>query len=140
MQTEYNKPVPDIESEPTAKEFWEGLREEKLLLQKCGDCDEHQFFFRPWCHYCGSEDISLVESEGVGTVFSQTTIRRAVRIPQFSEDIPYAVGHVQLAEGPRMLTRFVNCEAEKIERGIEVEVVFDEVTDEVTLPHFQPRE
>jgi hypothetical protein len=47
---------------------------------------------------------------------------------------------VELAEGPRMLSNLVNVEPDpkKIRCDMPVEVVFTKLTDEVTLPLFQP--
>ena len=53
---------------------------------------------------------------------------------------PYVIAIVELAEGPRLMTNLVGVEADpaKIRIGMPVEVVFDDVTSEVTLPKFRP--
>ncbi len=58
--------------------------------------------------------------------------------PSFASEAPYAVVAVELEEGPRMVTNLVDCKVEDIEIGLPVEVVFDDVTEEVTLPKFRP--
>jgi uncharacterized OB-fold protein len=45
---------------------------------------------------------------------------------------------VELAEGPRLMTNVVECPPDAVGIGMEVEVVFDDVTPEVTLPKFRP--
>jgi uncharacterized OB-fold protein len=45
---------------------------------------------------------------------------------------------VELAEGPRILSTLVDCEPARARIGMRVEVVFDRLTDEVTLPRFRP--
>ena len=45
---------------------------------------------------------------------------------------------VELEEGVRIITNIVGCALEDIEIGMPVEVVFDEITAEVTLPRFKP--
>jgi uncharacterized OB-fold protein len=37
-----------------------------------------------------------------------------------------------------MMTNIVGCEPEEVHIGMEVEVVFEDVTSEVTLPKFKP--
>ena len=37
-----------------------------------------------------------------------------------------------------MHTNLVECEPEDVKIGMEVEVVFQPVTDEITLPYFRP--
>jgi hypothetical protein len=44
---------------------------------------------------------------------------------------------VELEEGVRMVTWLVDCPPDEIRRDMPVEVVFDDVTAEVTLPKFR---
>jgi uncharacterized OB-fold protein len=43
-----------------------------------------------------------------------------------------------LEEGVRMLTNIVGCAPQDVHIGMRVEVAFDDVTPEVTLPKFKP--
>jgi hypothetical protein len=56
------------------------------------------------------------------------------------EDIPYVPAIVELEEGPRMATQIVNVEADpsKISIDMAVKVVFESITDEISLPKFEP--
>jgi hypothetical protein len=56
----------------------------------------------------------------------------------FEADIPYNVVEVDLEEGPRVLANLLGAKGE-IHCGMPVEIVFDDVTDEVTLAKFKPR-
>ena len=53
--------------------------------------------------------------------------------------MPYAVVVVELEEGARLLSNVVDCPVREIAVGMPVEVVFEDVTPEVTLPKFRPR-
>jgi len=55
------------------------------------------------------------------------------------DEIPYNVAEVELDEGPRLLTNLVEINNADITIGISVEVVFDDVTEDVTLAKFRPR-
>ena len=57
----------------------------------------------------------------------------------FEEDLPYNVTIVELEEGPRLLTNLVEIDNDDIRPGLSVEVVWDDVTEEITLPKFKPR-
>jgi uncharacterized OB-fold protein len=46
---------------------------------------------------------------------------------------------IQLDEGVRLLSNLVDCPVDAVRIGLPVEVVFDDVTPEVTLPKFRPR-
>jgi len=43
-----------------------------------------------------------------------------------------------LDEGYRMMSNMVECDFDELECDMPVEVVFDPVTEEVTLPKFRP--
>ena len=59
--------------------------------------------------------------------------------PAFRADIPYAVAQIELAEGVRLTANIVDCPADELRVGLPVEVVFDRVTETLTLPRFRPR-
>ena len=56
--------------------------------------------------------------------------------PKFMADLPYVLAMVDLEEGIRMMTRIVECDPEVVEIGLEVEVVFEDITDKHSLPFF----
>jgi uncharacterized OB-fold protein len=58
--------------------------------------------------------------------------------PGFDDPGAYNVALIELDEGPRLFTNLVDCQPDDIRCGMPVEVVFDPVTDEVTLPKFRP--
>jgi uncharacterized OB-fold protein len=58
--------------------------------------------------------------------------------PAFEDDIPYVVAYVELDEGPRMMSTIVGCEPDDISCDMAVEVVFDDVTGDVSLPKVRP--
>jgi hypothetical protein len=45
---------------------------------------------------------------------------------------------VETKEGVKMMTNIVDCDPKDVHIGMDVEVVFDDVTPEVTLPKFRP--
>ena len=65
---------------------------------------------------------------------------RKVYHPAFSGEVPYAVVAVELEEGPRVTSKLVDCPLENITAGMPVEVVFEDVSEEISLPKFRPRE
>ena len=65
-------------------------------------------------------------------------MRHPVPRDVYQEDVPYVVALVTLEEGPRMATNIVGCPPEAVTAGMPVEVVFEEVTAEIALPHFRP--
>ena len=79
-----------------------------------------------------------MDAKGKGTIYSYTVIHRAPNRP-FEPDVPYTVALVDLDEGCRMLTNIVGVDPEDVRVGMPVEVVFEEITPEISLPKFRPR-
>ncbi len=131
----YSKPLPAVQ--PWTKEFWRAAKEHKLLIQECSDCKEKIFYPRKVCPECWSADLGWSEASGKATVYSHTVTMDMVE-PKFMEDLPYVLALVDLEEGVRMMTRIVDCDPEDVKIGMEVEVSFQDVTDEIALPMFRP--
>ncbi len=136
MTTTYDKPLPLITGDN--KEFWEGLKRHELLIQRCADCKTPRMYPRPMCQDCGSMNDEFVKVSGKGTIYSYIIIRRAVH-PAFKDGVPYAVVLVELDDAPgiRLPSNVTNCKPEELKIGMPVEVVFEDVTPEVTLPKFR---
>ncbi len=56
----------------------------------------------------------------------------------FWDDLPYVTAIVDLAEGVRMISSVVECDPHELKNGMELEVVFDDVSPEFTLPKWRP--
>jgi uncharacterized OB-fold protein len=128
-------PLPDPYQD--TEEYWKAAREHRFIIQKCGDCGQAQFYPRRVCSHCLSSKLEWIEASGKATVYSCSVNYRAGH-PGFAEKTPFVLAIVDLAEGPRMMTNIVKCDPESVRIGMAVEVCFDDVTDEVTLPMFQP--
>ena len=120
---------------PETKAFFDGLRERRLLIQRCGECGQAYFYPRPFCPECLSGDVAWEEASGKGTLYSFVINYR--NAPGF--DAPYIIAVVELAEGPRMMTNLVGVEPDPdvVRCDMAVEVVYDDVTEDVTLPKFR---
>ena len=129
------KPLPVVTEEN--RPFWEGCQQGKLLLQYCSECHQYQFYPRLYCMKCNSDTLHWVEVSGHGIIYSYTIIHQN-KSPEFVHDTPYYVAIVQLEEGPRMLSNIVEVDATALRVDLPVTVVFDQVTDTITLPRFRP--
>ncbi|TET74616.1 MAG: Zn-ribbon domain-containing OB-fold protein [Dehalococcoidia bacterium] len=131
---EYNKPLPQIT--PENKPFWEACKQHELSLQRCQDCG-HLRLPSPICQKCLSMNSEWVKVSGRGKVYTWVVIHQRYH-PGFVEELPYNVTLVELEEGPKLITNIVGCNNEDLRIGMEVEVVFEDVTEEITLPKFKP--
>ena len=135
--------LPDLDDDSTG--FWEGCAAGELRVQKCNACGHHQFPPRQMCPVCRSFDLGWEVMSGKGTIWS-FVIPHPPLLPGYSELAPYNVIVVTLDEDPtlRMVGNLVAGEGESlnsldphtIEIGEPVRVVWDAVTDEVTLPRW----
>ena len=125
-------PGPDHDSDP----FWQGAKEHKLLIQKCSDCSTLRHPPQPGCPECTSLNSEWQEASGKGTVYS-FVIQQQPTHPYFA-DVPYNVVLVELEEGTRLISMLDDVEPDQISIGLPVEVTFEDVNDEVTMPRFRP--
>jgi uncharacterized OB-fold protein len=84
-----------------------------------------------------SDDLEWIKASGKGKVLSFTIVYRPVS-PAFAEDTPYVVAIITLDEGPQMMTNIVDCDTEKLHIGMEVEVTFEDWTEDISVPKFTP--
>lgn len=128
-------PIPDAESE----HYWQGARRHQLVIQRCGDCDFYIHYPKGRCPQCQSLNVTESVVSGRGTVYSFSIVHVKLA-PGF--DPPYVVALVELDEqaGLRLVTNIVQSPIEAIHIGMPVDVVFEDVTPEITLPFFRPAE
>ncbi|WP_405530348.1 OB-fold domain-containing protein [Streptomyces avidinii] len=117
--------------------FWDGVREHKLLIQRCTACATLRFPWLPGCNACASPDWDTVEASGAGTVFSYVVMHHPP-FPAF--DPPYAVALVELAEGVRMISNITGVPYDKVRIGLPVQLEFLRVDDGLELPVFRGSE
>jgi uncharacterized OB-fold protein len=129
------RPIPDDDSRP----FWEGCRAGKLLLQQCPECEAVRYPPRPMCPRCSAIGASWIEASGRGSIYSWVIPHHAVH-PSLVDEVPYNVVMVDLEEGPRMVSNLIDTAPEQIEVDLPVEVVFETVDDELTVPKFRRRD
>ncbi|NIO10454.1 MAG: hypothetical protein GTO40_21585, partial [Deltaproteobacteria bacterium] len=97
---EQGKPIPRVTN--LTKPFWDAAAQEKLVMQRCGQCQAYVWCPRSHCMECGSNKLEWTSVSGRGTVFSFTVIRQVVGrgAAAFEKEIPYIVAWVDLEEGP----------------------------------------
>lgn len=123
--------------EPESEPYWAALRAGKLLLKRCGACGKHHSYPRPFCPHCWSDEVEWVEAGGGATLYAHSVVYRN-DLPPFGPQVPYIAAVVDLDEGPRMMTRIVDCEADQLAIGMPLRLRTEAVTDEVTMAVFAP--
>ena len=127
-------PVPSTHG--LSGEFYAWCQRQELRFQRCNGCGAWRHVPREMCAECGSWEWEWVRSSGRGEVFTWTVIVRALH-PAFQKDVPMAPAVIEMDEGVRLVSQVVDCPPAELEIGMPVEVFFDDVTPEVTLPKFR---
>jgi uncharacterized protein len=115
--------------------FWKGVREGKLLIQRCDSCGKLRHPPAPICPTCRSFDWNTVQAGGLGTVYSFVLHRYPV-IPPFES--PHPVALIELDEGTRLVSDLVGISPDEISIGMRVQVEFNAVDPDLILPQFRP--
>jgi uncharacterized protein len=136
-QLSYNLPLPV--PQPETDFYWEKARAHELWLMSCDDCGQSYFYPRAICPLCFSRNTRWIQSSGRGTLYTFSIAHRPPT-PAFQDRIPFVAALVELEGGARIPTNLVEVEPDPahIHIGMPVEVVFDDVTDTITLPKFRP--
>lgn len=121
------------------QDYTQFLREGRFMLLRSKDTGAFMFYPRVIEPGTGSTNLEWVEASGIGTVYSVTVVRK--RPPAES----YNVALIDLAEGPRMMSRVDGIPLEQIKIGMLVRakvitegeqalVVFEPAPSEAALP------
>jgi uncharacterized protein len=126
-------PKPSKWSQP----FWDGAKQHKLLLKTCKDCGNIDHPPYLYCTECQSDNMEWKEASGKATLYGFGINELGVPFP-FMPDLPYVTAFVDLKEGVRMISNIVQCDFKDLKNGMDLEVVFDDVSPEFTLPRWRP--
>jgi uncharacterized OB-fold protein len=137
MTTGYNKPVPVPQGE--SDHYWDKAKEHELWLRQCDDCGNAYFYPRDISPCCFSKNTSWIQASGKATLFTYSIVHRPPH-PGFREVAPYVTAVVELEEGPKMPTNIVidDPTPENLQIDMALEVIYDDITDSITLPKFKP--
>jgi uncharacterized OB-fold protein len=95
---------------------------------KCTKCGMVHFPPRRVCSACSGREFETVVLPGTGTVETFTVIH--VGPTAFTDQTPYAVAIVKLADGTAITTQLVDCDPAAIEIGLPVRIEFRKIFGE----------
>ena len=142
MSTSQSKrpiPVPDEPSQP----FFDGAKRHELMILRCRSCGHPMWPashagslpLTPRCHACFSADLEWTAASGKAMLYSFAVMHQPY--PGFEDEVPYNIALVELEEGVRCLSNIVGCDNSDLAIGMPLEVVFEDLDDEVSLPKFR---
>jgi len=122
---------------PWSRPFWEACKRHELLIQQCGDCGAKIFYPKLFCPECLSSNLGWIQASGKGKVYTFTTVY-GYQPGEFTQDVPYVVAVIRLEEGVQMMANIVGCRPEELKCDMDVQVIFEDVTEDISLPRFKP--
>jgi uncharacterized protein len=125
------------EPTPTARPFWDGLREGKILVQYSPSLDRYVFYPRVRAPGTLADDLEWREVSGAARLYTFTIARRPTA-PPWEGRTPQVIAIVELAEGPRLTSELVNADLTQIKIGMALRPVFSTDDNGETLLLFEP--
>ncbi len=134
----WNKPFPNVDEDIAP--FWTALKRHEFMLFRCKKCGAW-YWPAAFCRFHDNEplfgDLAWTSASGRGRIFAFNIHHRAF-LPGFAEDVPYPYALIELDEGPMFGTRIVGCAVDEVSVGMAVQVHYHDISDDFTLPYFQP--
>ena len=127
------RPAPGVSDDN--RFFWEGVKQGKLLIQRCKGCGDLHHPPGPVCPKCHSFEWDTVESSGKGEVYS-FVVMHYPEVPPF--EYPNPVGLIELEEGVRIISQLIGVKPGDVKIGQKVQVEFVTFDGDLTLPQFRP--
>lgn len=113
--TESSTPGPEAQ-------FRAFLMQGRFMIQRSKSTGVHVFYPRLAVPGSGESDLEWVEASGAGEVYSTTVVRNR---PDKGGD--YNIALIDLAEGPRMMSRVVGIDPTEVRIGMKVRAVIEEL-------------
>ena len=119
-------PIPVAEPDGLSAPYWAGLRQNRLLVQRCTHCQTWQFGPEWICHHCHAFDPEWTEVEPRGRIFSWERVWHPSHAA-LRQRGPYLAVLVEIphAGGVRMVGNLLGDPMQAVVIGADVEGVFE---------------
>ena len=138
--TTTDEPTPPARMEPpqsaVSAPFWDATRDQRILIQWCGDCGRAVWYPRHLCPHCASSTLEWREVSGHGVVYA-VSVQYRPGLPQLANRVPYAVVLVDLVEGVRMMSNVFGSDPERVAVGDAVVAAWEPLSDGRNLLVFE---
>ncbi|MFC1936008.1 Zn-ribbon domain-containing OB-fold protein [Chloroflexota bacterium] len=101
-------------------------------------CGKPHYYPRPFCPECFSRDLEWVKCSGRGKIYSYVVNHHPG--PDFQDEASHVIAVIELGKGPRMMSNMTGIEPDstKVQVDMPVEIVFEDVSDQLTIFKFRP--
>lgn len=118
----------------TIEQFYKNVNHGKLMGCKCRRCGKVNLPPRPLCDNCYSTDLEWTEMPSNGKLLTYTVIHIAPT--QFQSEAPYAVGIVELENGPKIPGMIKCADLQQIKIGMKLAADFEPCTPALSWPQW----
>ena len=112
------------------------LDDPQLLASRCTACGELSFPQQSSCPACTSHDVEETRLSRRGTLWTWTIQRFPPTAPPYigpvdrESYVPFGVGYIELPEGIRVESRLTENDPDKLEIGMEMELVLEKFLED----------
>jgi uncharacterized protein len=117
--------------------FWDSLKQRNIKVQRCTSCQKFRHIPKEICAECYSTSFSWEPVSGRGVIYTYTIVHRAPT-PAYQAAAPYALVHVAMDEGFRMVGSMTGIPPESVAIGAAVTIVYTDLSPEWTIVEFEP--
>jgi len=121
--------------------WWQACGEHKLTAQRCTTCNHAQIPPAPICSECRGNAFEMTELNGKGTLYTYTAVHQPVSMEQ---TLPFIIAVIELdtsgtpcKNSVRLMSNIVDAQESELAIGKPVEVVWETMSDMVSLPRFK---
>jgi uncharacterized OB-fold protein len=100
----------------------------RMEAGRCNKCNKINFPRRIICPECGNKEFEKINLSGKGELTTFTIIRIAP--DNFTDQVPYAIGIVELEEGINVMGQVVDCDPEELQIGDKLTTQFRRINEE----------
>jgi uncharacterized protein len=134
-------PAPVLAEPELERPYWDGTRENRLLVQRCGACGTFQWGPEWICHKCLSPDMQWAEVPPRGRIYSYERVWHPAH-PALKGHTPFLAVLVELPEAGnvRMLGNLLGDPMQDVQIGSEVVAAYEhhnDATPPYTLVHWR---
>lgn len=117
--------------------YWAAARDGVLMAAWCRNCERLHHYPRSRCPFCWSDAVEPKAMSGRATLYTFSTVY-VNDLPPFDSRLPYVAAVVELAEGPRLMTKIIDCAPEELRIGMPLRATFAALDDELSATVFRP--
>ncbi|UCZ62495.1 Zn-ribbon domain-containing OB-fold protein [Mycolicibacterium phocaicum] len=109
--------------------FFDAAARDQLVTKRCSQCSQWLGLEARTCPSCGGFNLTWEPVLGSGRLITWSIVA-APPSPVFADQVPFAVGYVELDEGPWVNARIVDVRDDQLRAGMPLAVRFVHPTPE----------